>query len=49
MVDRQSKKFLLNIVLKLEKYGAIKFYSKNSGVDNDRITMKENPRRPLLS
>lgn len=49
MVDRQSKNFLLNTVLKLEKYGAIQFYSKTSGADNDRITKKENPRRPLLS
>lgn len=34
----QSKKFLLNTVLKLEKYGTIKFYSMFSDVNNDRIS-----------
>lgn len=45
----QSKKFHLNIVLKFEKYGTIKFYSKNSGADNDGINKQDKPRKPLLS
>lgn len=34
------KKFLLNTALKLENYGAIKYYIKDSGVDNDRTTKR---------
>lgn len=33
LADVQSKIFLLNIILKLEEYGAIKFYSKNYGLN----------------
>lgn len=49
MADVQSKIFPLNIILKLEEYGAIKFYSKNSGVDNYGLNKQDNPRRPWLS
>lgn len=48
MVDIQSNKFPLNIVLKLQKFGAIKFYGKNYGADNDGVSKKDNPRRHLL-
>lgn len=41
----QSKIFPLNIVLKLEKYVAIKLYSKNSGIDNDGLNKQDNLRR----
>lgn len=37
MVADMHSKNSLNIVLKLEKYGAIKFYSKNSGIGNNGI------------
>lgn len=43
------KKFLLNTALELENYGAIKYYIKDSRVDKDRATKKENPRRSLPS
>lgn len=46
MADVQSKIFPLNIILKFEEYGAIKFYSKNSGVDNYGLNKQGNQGGP---